>query len=532
MPVLPKILCLPALSLALGPAVASAGPDDLAPSTDAEEAGLGYHPWLVTPKGPKTIDLGEAARRPGDYVAEPVQQPDFGSLDEHMIDEGDDAATHDEVEPALAGKVPDGWVQRGNVVLPEDVAFGAKQVETDPIFAVEDFPGNKYPRKHTLFLNFNGGMLFSGKDNSAEDKSNLAKQGVYPTYQGGESKALSVVQAVQNDLASYGVRVIYDFRPSKTVPYTMEMMGGDWSDTNIDSPAGGVAPGADCGALGQRHVVYTFSAGSATREANTASQEAGHAWGLDHIFNCDSVMSYCSSGDASFQNSCAGLCESQCQGPNSAGCRLTHEMFCGVGNDQQNDHAEMEWIFGGNEPDMEAPTVEIVEPADGTEIETGGDVDLRALVDDDYGGFGWKLIVVKDGETLVDQVDYFKENLDDDYRVAFNLTNLEAGTYELSIEAEDHADHVTRETVTVHVSGSAGSGGTGGSDGGSASDGGTDGIGTVGGTGGADGTGSGSGGSQADDDSGCSVQGRPGSGALAWMMMLLGLAALRRREPN
>ncbi|MGH0031498.1 MAG: hypothetical protein ACQGVC_17030, partial [Myxococcota bacterium] len=62
-------------------------------------------------------------------------------------------------------------------------------------------------------------------------------------------------------MAQFGIRVMYLERPNKTVPYTMVMIGGDWTDTNIEDPAGGVAPGTDCGALGQRHVVYTFASG-------------------------------------------------------------------------------------------------------------------------------------------------------------------------------------------------------------------------------------------------------------------------------
>jgi MYXO-CTERM domain-containing protein len=232
------------------------------------------------------------------------------------------------------------------------------------------------------------------------------------------------------------------------------MIGGNWTDTNIDSAAGGVAPGADCGALGQRHVVYTFSNGGSTvLAANTASQEAGHAWGLDHTFNCSSVMSYCGGGDGSFQNACDGLCESQCQGPNSAGCRLTHEMFCGEGNDQQNDHLEMQWIFGGNEPDMEPPTAILVEPAEEEiEVDSGGNVNIRAEVDDNYGGFGWKFVVTKDGDTVHDEPDYDRD-VDENYRAALNLVGLEPGVYTVTIEVEDQFEHVASDMVTIYVGG-------------------------------------------------------------------------------
>lgn len=429
----------------------ASGEAEEVPSKFAEAADE-YHPWVHYPSV-RTIDLSSEALQRNDYTAQPVEQPDFYSLDDAKLsaEEIDAAAPTSRPASDLSAGLPDGWVQRGNVVLPQPVADGLKDVGTGPIFAVEDIPGNKYPRKHTLFLNFNGGMLFTGSDNSAENRSNLAKQGVYPTYGGGEATALSVVQAVENDLAQFGVNVIYDFRPRKLVPYTMEMVGGSWTDTNIDSPAGGVAPGADCGALGQRHVVYTFSnGGSVLGAANTISQEAGHAWGLDHSLNCGSVMSYCGGGDGAFLDSCDGLCEAACQG--DAGCRLTHDMFCGDGNDQQNEVEELTWIFGGNEPDVEPPTVEIVEPADGLEVEDGADLALRAIVDDNYGGFGWQFIITKDGEEVYNQPDYDRD-VDDEFRAALNFAGLETGVYTFTVEVEDQFENVTSQTVTVNVGG-------------------------------------------------------------------------------
>jgi len=444
----------------------------------------GYHPWASDHVRPLEIDVADALAHPERYRRAPVQQPDFHALP----DEGAAPAPAPAREPGPPGRTPDGWVQRGGVVLPAPVAAGELEVDPDVAHGMMVVPGNEYPRKHTLFLNFNGGMLYSGADNSAEDRSTLARQAIYPTYEGTEQKALSIIQAVTEDVAAYGINVVYLERPSKTVPYTMEMIGGDWMDTNIDSAAGGVAPGADCGALGQRHVVYSFASGgtSATQVANTASQEAGHAWGLDHTFNCESVMSYCGIADGHFSNTCDGLCEVQCQGPNSAGCRLTHEEYCGAGNDQQNEDAELSFIFGGNEPDMEPPSVEIVEPMDGLEVPDDSDVDVRTLIDDDYGGYGWYYRITRDGEVVVDQVDYDRQ-VDEQYRPALNLGGLTTGTWVITVGAEDHFGHVTEDSVTVFVGvpndtssldggsvdGTAGSADGGSNDGSASADGGT-----------------------------------------------------------
>ena len=502
-------------------------------------AGDFYHPHAQPPVGPKTLDMAVARPRVPRTAAQAGLR--FDALDSVMR-EGPLAVPTARVGASTA--LPPEWTQVGDGVVPTPVADGW-QVDPVPLGAFEDIPGNKYPRKHTLYLNFVGANLVpTSNDISAEDRSALAGDAPFPAFTGGETAAVAIAQAVTADLDPYGVRVVYLERPDPMVPYTMEMMGGDWTDTSLDSPAGGVAPTADCEALNQRHVVFTFTegVGSTARLANVASQEAGHAWGLDHTLNCSSVMSYCGSGDQSFSTACDPLCEAQCQGANTIGCRFQHEKFCGEGSNAQNEQAELLFLFGDATPDLQPPSITIDSPQDGVALPRFSDVDFRAVLDDDYGGVGWRNIVVKDGETFLDEIDYAKQNLDEDGRIAINLTNLELGHYEITVVAADHADHVTQVSVEFDVvdepaettdtaaegstgddsaSGSSGdeSGGTGGEgstgaidpDGGSASD--TDAAG-------------------ADDvsggGSGCAVvgSGRGGLGAL----LLLALVGGRRRR--
>lgn len=490
----------------------------------AEGPTPGYHPYAGEHVGPIQLDARDLVEHPERYTTGrlPQQQPDFHALDDFAAAPGSSADGS-----ATPGRLPEGWVQYGGVVMPEPVANGEMVVDPDVIFGEQVIPGNEYPRKHTLFLNFNGGMLYSGADNSAEDKSTLARQGVYPTYEGGEQKALSIIQNVQEDVANFGIVITYAERPNKTVPYTMEMVGGSWTDTNIDSPAGGVAPGADCGALGQRHVVYTFASGgtSATQAANTASQEAGHAWGLDHTLNCGSVMSYCGSGDGVFSDVCDSFCETQCQGPGSIGCRLTHEEFCGVDSERQNEQAELGWLFGGNEPDMEAPVVDIISPEDGAELDEGAEVDIRSIISDNYGGYGWYYYITQNGDVVADFVDYDRQ-VDLDYRPALNLAGLTAGEWVITVGAEDHFGHITEDTVTIYVGGAAA--GTGGSD---EAEGGSDEADGSAGSDGAMGTGVG----EIPDDGigdrgcGCQTSSNGRAGGLAGLLLLGAIARRRRR---
>lgn len=442
----------------------------------------GYHPWTNMPKGPGIVDLSSEGR----------------ALNNYVDGEGD------EEQPRTDGP-PEGWVYVGDQLLPKEIVLGLKAVDPEPNYAWEDIPGNKYPRKHTVYLNFDGGPMQGGADNSAENKSVLSNYSDHPGSGWGESTRASVAQGMQADMGKYGLRLMYQERPSKIVPYTMVMFGGTaCSVTNMEdcgSGIGGVAPGGDCEAHGQRHVVYSFVNGS-----NTPSHEAGHVFGLDHTTNCSALMSYCGGGDKVYSTTCDGLCEEACQGPGTIGCRAVHESHCGAGSDRQNDDTELTFIFGGSEPDNEAPYVSILSPEDGLEVDSDGDVDLRAEVSDNYGGVGWKIIIEHDGEVVYDQVDYHKDNIDADANVALNLVRPDPGTYVITVRAEDHFDHITDDTVTFTAVPGGGDGG--GDDGG---DDGTDDGGT-GGDDGDDGGGTGDGGG--DDDGGSDDGGDDGGGGV------------------
>ena len=482
----------------------------------------GHDPYAVVPRGAIEVDVSEVLRSPGRYLLAPQPQPDLTQL-------GQDVAAAPAERPS--GQLPEGWVQIGEVVQREEIAMGLKEVDPEPSPAWEDIEGNQYPRKHTLFLNFNGGKLLPGEDNSALNKSTLARAAVYPKFSKAEATALAIVQAVQEDMASLGVRIVYEKRPNPAVPYTMVMIGGDWHDVNITDPAGGVAPGTDCEARGQRHIVYVFDDSAAT-----VGQEAAHSWGLDHTMGADRIMSYQNGANKHFGDNCQTLCEAACQGVGTIGCRLVHEKYCGEGSEQQNDLAELHYVFGTNEPDTSPPEVAITAPPDGTQLESGGSLVVVGDIHDDYGGVGWKLTIVRDGEMIYDQVDF-------DRTRTWNLAKIPDGVYEVTLEAEDHADHVVRDTITFTVGSQAPetsdtdtdsdaptTSATGGEETGDGSSGDGD---ASSGTSAGPSSDSGTAGGGNDDDGGCRISSRD-AGPLGLLAPLLGLGlgwqARRRRR--
>ncbi|WAS92554.1 Ig-like domain-containing protein [Nannocystis punicea] len=475
-----------------------------------------------------------------------------------------DLAAHEgrpvvEKEP---GTLPPGWVQLGGMVVPEAVAEGAPvispfaarpeiaagKVEGPGVEELCAYPeavpagiypgefrlGTEFPRRGTIYMNYTGGTLYNGMgDNSAENWSALAKTGSkYPVYTGGEERAIAVAQAVQADFAAWALRVVYLERPPKVLPYVMIMMGGHYSDT-VAGPSGGVAPGADCEDLGLRNVCYAFVNNESTsNQANVASQEIGHTMGLGHTEGNDRVMAFgydtYAPIDMGFGAECTPIISVQGQ---SGACQGVNKCHCNDG-ELQDDTLTLSAIYAPPGPDVVPPEIAITAPADGAVFQEGDDVTVTFEPWDDYGGYGWKLMVEHDGELVADVVDY-------NAALEFTLSNMPPGNYELTALVMDQADQTAEHTISITVEGTAApttSAGESESEGesegdsdastGEATDGASEG--SEGASAGSEGTGSeGTAGSDAEDSCACRSDGAP-AGAAWGLLALLGLRRRRR----
>lgn len=503
------------------------------------------NPYAAKATGAVRIDVAAGTvngRRVPMVEAQPRGGVRFADLDAHR-GTARPAAPID----ALAATLPEGLAQIDDMIVPQEVLDGAMMVgdlslvdgprgvgapadscafpdEVPPgIYEGDARRGGEVPRRGTIFLNFTGGVLESGSENSAENLSTIARSGhPYPAFSGGEPKAVAVAQAVAQDFARWGIRVVYDPRPRKLLPYTMAMVGGNYSDTT-SGPAGGVAP-IDCEDFGQRNVCYSFTNEEpATSQANVVSQEVAHTYGLEHTYGPDRIMSYEGGGDKIFGSNCQQTFAVQGQGN---GCQGVNKCHCGIG-DLQDDSLTISMIYAPFDvPDVTPPEVTLTAPADGSVYQVGDEIVVDFEVGDDFGGYGWKLVIEDEaGEVLVDQADY-------DRALTFDIVGLPAGVYTFTGEIEDHADHITTHSITVIIEGDAAT--TGGADtsGGSASGGDSEGdSGAVaessGGSGGSDG-GSGSAGAGGTDE-GCACASAASRGPW-WLVLAAPLGRRRRRR--
>lgn len=332
-----------------------------------------------------------------------------------------------------------GWEVHGDVVGPAELFAGSPGTEAP---ADWEYP----PHRATIYLNFFGGEMTNGTNAALMESTCITGTFKYPGFSGTEAQALSIIETFQSQLAPYGVRIAYKAAPPPELPYAMVMMGGTPQMIGMDGGILGVSCSSDCGDRWWRDATLAFTAAASPSQINTLSttalHEAAHAFGLAHIdkgFSSGYIMHpYVDNAERIWADGCVEYNDAT----GSINCTLTHDIWCGGG--AQNDYAELMAYFGANGPDTEAPTVDILTPDDGAQLEPGANVMIEAEVTDNHDGAGWKIMIYKDG-ALVDEQPAFK------FEKSWTLNGLPAGTYVMRVQAIDHERNIGADEVTIYV---------------------------------------------------------------------------------
>ncbi|MGH1339934.1 MAG: MYXO-CTERM sorting domain-containing protein [Nannocystales bacterium] len=433
---------------------------------------------------------------------------------------------------------------------PTDTADGALPMQPSPGTFPQQLPGSDAldGPDHTmalgdkiLFVNFDGANMNACNSGPQNNCSNLFF-GTVLAYTGDAAQRASIIQIVRTRLNDFGITVT-DTRPGSG-DYDMEMVG-DW--VGLDNPGfAGVAPSIDCFDNRGGEVSFTLEAsGNSDGMSEIILQELAHTWGLEHIDDQGDLLYPTTEGQNKiFKDECLTIVTLNDDGstsPTGANCNQMHTNFCS--SNSQNSYRELLALFGPSIPDTTAPTVQILEPAEGDMLE--GEVNLRVSFEDNQSPVIINATLTIDGGTLEAPVES-----DGAYagpsELDFPIQGLESGEYTITITAEDEDDNPASDSVTFTVIGDpptgSGSGGSGGTDGGAeSSGGGGGGEGEAGGgeagEGGSDDDGGDDSGVETDgagagangDGGGCAVE-NPTSGVGWAAVSLLGLVAFRRRD--
>ncbi len=146
-----------------------------------------------------------------------------------------------------------------------------------------------------VFMNRAGGIYDPAPaDDSRLNRSSLLKHtSVVPPFAGSDADWQAVLTCMRTLFAPFNLDIT-DQDPGDS-PHLECVTGGHPEDAGFPPNYGGVGTLATCGTTVPNAVVFTFAeawGGDPQMICETAAQELGHTFGLDHVLSCPDPMSY------------------------------------------------------------------------------------------------------------------------------------------------------------------------------------------------------------------------------------------------
>lgn len=305
------------------------------------------------------------------------------------------------------------------------------------------------PRAHalgtntTLYVNFDGVEL--SECNPSDAKRNCTWYNFeepFEPFSGSLQTKVGVLQAMRSDVSDYGIRVTAQ-RPSDG-DYTMVIYGG----TEEVYGALGSAPAGDCDDAFPNQIAFAHLDGELNTWVNggatTALHEAAHSWGLDHIDVEGTVMFPSgNNGPTFFRDECDRMVEDTDLTPGDASCPELNEAQCGDPN-RQNAADRLVRLFGAPYVDVQAPTLELLEPRDGQYFQAPASFDVVFETTDDqhpqaYSVYAWLGDDPRPNDPSVRA------------EPGFAVNDLPIGTWEFHVVVADEGGNEARVDFTIEV---------------------------------------------------------------------------------
>jgi len=278
-----------------------------------------------------------------------------------------------------------------------------------------------------LFLNPNGGRYNAGwSDDSTQNVSAILSYDVdIPAYPWGAGSWDTFMTCMRGLYSPFNIEVT-DVDPGDAAHMEV-VVGGHPNHIGMSQGIGGVAP-LTCGVV-PNAVAYAFPetyGDDPQGICEAAGQESAHAFGLDHEYLCEDIMTYLyGCGPKTFQDQ-------------DVACGEYSERQCYCGGATQNSYQYLMGVLGPAENDA-PPTVQITSPADGAGVPPGFTVEAQAS--DDSGVDRLELYV--DGNLV---------GADDAAPWSFTTAaDLGAGPHVIEVRAIDDGAHSTADEITVRV---------------------------------------------------------------------------------
>ncbi len=193
----------------------------------------------------------------------------------------------------------------------------------------------------TIVLHRAGLALTGGEDDSRRNVSSVVATkraaATIPKFTGSDAKWRDFVKCVNKVFLPYEIRIV-EQRPTDE-NYVLVVVGGMPSALGFEKRIAGLAPYN--GDVVDDPIAFVFSrtlAEDPIKMCETAAEEIGHTYGLDHEYHCKDPMTYLAScGTQAFQNV-------------DVSCGELKKRPCKNGKPTQNTHARLLSVLGARQP--------------------------------------------------------------------------------------------------------------------------------------------------------------------------------------
>lgn len=310
------------------------------------------------------------------------------------------------------------------------------------LIAAPAVAGRELGSPTTLFVNFDGSDLGECNPSNSHENCHWYNNEPIPAFSGSLQTKVSVLQAMRRDASDVGIRITA-LRPARDQDYTMVIYGG----TEEKYGALGSAPSGDC--LDQRpnEIAFAHIDGDLVEWVNggatTALHEAAHTWGLDHVDADRTIMFPTGNNEpTAFGDNCYPVVAGVDLSAGMASCPELNQDLCGA-EDSQNAKAVLEHLFGGPYVDVQAPTIKLVEPADGRYFQAPASFDVVLDIRDDLHPQIYQAAFWLGDDAKPEAAPFIEDHI--------SVVDLPIGSWAFHVELTDEAGNATRLDFEIEV---------------------------------------------------------------------------------